>query len=111
LESSLRFTLLNDDKILRLKKNGRNCIFLKNGECSIYEVRPKICNMYPYWCIRLLDGTVKVIDHDDTYCLVRNSTVLTTDQEAIKRKIFSDILDEGVYYKKHIVYFFKEHNL
>ncbi len=33
------------------------CIFLKNGECSIYECRPLTCRMHlnfdidPYWCL------------------------------------------------------------
>jgi len=110
-ESSLRNYLLKDNKILRLQKRGRNCVFLKEGKCSIYTIRPKICQMYPHWCMRLLDGTLKVIDHDDNYCLVRNSTTLRTEDEEKLFKLFRDILDEGQYYKEHIDEFVKEHNI
>ncbi len=33
-----------------MKKNPQNgqCIFLKNNQCTIYEVRPLICRFYPF---------------------------------------------------------------
>ncbi len=31
-----------------LRKNG-DCSFLKNGQCSIYEHRPRICKTYPFY--------------------------------------------------------------
>lgn len=34
--------------ILRRKDNGE-CIFLTNGECSIYSHRPMICRCYPFF--------------------------------------------------------------
>lgn len=30
------------------KKNG-DCIFLEGKRCSLYEVRPKQCQSYPWW--------------------------------------------------------------
>lgn len=112
LENSLRATLVDkENKLLRLKQNGRECIFLKNGECSIYENRPKICKLYPYWCVRLLDNTLKVIDHDHSVCLVRNSQVLTETDETKMKVIFREILDEAQDYKENIGKFVKENKL
>ena len=29
-----------------LKKNGRDCVYLKDGRCSIWERAPKICRVF-----------------------------------------------------------------
>ncbi len=39
-----------------LRKN-RDCIFLKDGSCGIYESRPYICKTYPFY---LLDGRLMI---------------------------------------------------
>jgi hypothetical protein len=31
------------------KKPSRDCIFLKNGKCEIYSVRPTQCRTWPFW--------------------------------------------------------------
>ncbi|MCD6246310.1 YkgJ family cysteine cluster protein [candidate division WOR-3 bacterium] len=38
------------DRAYSLKENAENdCIFLKNGRCSIYPARPAQCKTYPFW--------------------------------------------------------------
>jgi len=32
-----------------LQNDGNKCIFLKEGKCSIYEVRPTQCRTFPFW--------------------------------------------------------------
>ena len=39
------FNLIAKDKIVK-SLNDENCVFLKNGRCSIYEERPSICRVY-----------------------------------------------------------------
>ena len=112
LENSLRHSLIKDEKILRLKQNKGDCVFLKEGKCSIYEVRPKICRIYPYWCIKLLNGRVKVIEHSRySLCLIRNLGALTEDEQKNKKKLFNDIHKEAEYYKKNITEFVAKNNL
>ena len=112
LESTLRFSLVNNDKILRIKKKDGKCFFLENGKCTIYEVRPKICRIYPYWCIKLINGRVKVIKHSpDSICLIRNLDVVTKDEETNIKKIFNEIFKEAKHYKKNITNFVKNNNL
>ena len=31
------------------EKPNNDCVFLKNGGCSIYSVRPTQCRTYPFW--------------------------------------------------------------
>ncbi len=31
------------------KKQGNDCIFLENGKCTIYAVRPMQCRTWPFW--------------------------------------------------------------
>jgi Fe-S-cluster containining protein len=39
---------VNDGEMpLRCEVNGRGCIFLREGNCSIYVVRPRRCKQFP----------------------------------------------------------------
>ena len=33
--------------VLKTKSHLSSCVFLKNGKCSIYQVRPRACRLYP----------------------------------------------------------------
>ena len=39
------------DKFLHLKeiKDDKNCIFLKNKKCEVYNSRPEQCRTWPFW--------------------------------------------------------------
>lgn len=39
----------DDLSLVDLEEDNWNCIMLKNGKCSIYEVRPLQCRTYPFW--------------------------------------------------------------
>lgn len=34
--------------LLREKENG-DCVFFRDGRCSVYEARPLQCRLYPFW--------------------------------------------------------------
>lgn len=103
LEGALRYILLDDSRILRIKKKDGKCIFFKDGKCSIYSVRPKICRIYPYWCVELIDGTVKVIQHDyPNLCSICD--VDNVDEKEIK-KLFDEIFGMIIKEKPDIVAF------
>ncbi|MDD3263949.1 MAG: YkgJ family cysteine cluster protein [Candidatus Nanoarchaeia archaeon] len=108
LEGTLRYSLLKDDKILRIKKRDGKCIFLKDRKCEIYEVRPKICRIYPYWCIKLINGKIMVIEHDsEPTCEICNLDDITKDEEVKIKKLFNDILKEAKHYNVNINNFVK----
>ena len=35
--------------ILKNKKNSKDCIFLKEKKCSVYNARPEQCRTWPFW--------------------------------------------------------------
>lgn len=37
------------DGNLSFKSRGDACVFLENGRCSVYELRPKQCSTFPFW--------------------------------------------------------------
>lgn len=39
----------NKYSLKELPKDNYKCIFLKNKQCQIYEVRPLQCRTYPFW--------------------------------------------------------------
>lgn len=45
LKGDFRFIRLSDGDMVIFTEE-RNCPYLKNGKCSIYEHRPKICREY-----------------------------------------------------------------
>lgn len=112
LEGALRYSQLdNKNRILRLKKQkDGKCIFLKNKKCSIYQFRPKICRIYPYWAMRLLDNSLKIIEHDTT----KRCPIIQADEQILKKqseelkKIFTEIERETVHYQKEIKKFVKK---
>lgn len=46
------YNLAKSGLILQLKKYNNDCIFLKRTKCEIYEVRPYICRLFPFWFLR-----------------------------------------------------------
>lgn len=47
------------------------CVFLKNGRCSVYEARPRVCRMYPF---TVVPGDQ---DRDFLYCLCTERSACT----------------------------------
>jgi Fe-S-cluster containining protein len=37
------------DGILHLKDPDKDCLFLQDGRCSVYEARPRQCRSWPFW--------------------------------------------------------------
>jgi Fe-S-cluster containining protein len=107
LEGALRYSQLDKDRILRLKtKTDGRCIFF-SGKCEIYEVRPNICRIYPYWAMRLDSGDIKIVMHDEVpVCPVikaRGAEIRISEEEKLAiRKTFRIIEREDLSYKKNI---------
>jgi Fe-S-cluster containining protein len=101
LEGALRYSQLQDkNRLLRLQKVKGNCIFLdETGRCKIYSVRPNICRIYPFWVMRLINGKLKIIEHDiDTKCSVIKGKdvkdILSKKEENKIKKLFRKIEKE-----------------
>jgi Fe-S-cluster containining protein len=59
----LDFFFVNDDFDLQLMNVDGRCVFLVDGQCSVYEVRPEGCRLYPL----ILDVSVARIVRD-SFC-------------------------------------------
>lgn len=46
------------DKVILMKGN-RKCSFLKENGCSIFDIRPKMCRIFPFW-FKEKDGRIKI---------------------------------------------------
>ncbi len=49
--ATLRFTkrlCAKTDGVFHLRLSGRDCMFLKDGTCSVYEARPTQCRTWPF---------------------------------------------------------------
>ncbi|MFA6073675.1 MAG: YkgJ family cysteine cluster protein [Candidatus Woesearchaeota archaeon] len=123
-EGNLRFSqLTKQNKILKLNtKNEGRCIFLDDkNKCKIYNIRPNICKMYPFWALRLTNNKLKIIQHDtNSRCQVlkqmskkQKDIEKTMTKNEIKniQIIFKQIEQENKYYKKNINNFVKKLNL
>jgi Fe-S-cluster containining protein len=43
------YTRTEEGRISLREKSDGSCIFLREGECSIYRVRPVQCRTFPFW--------------------------------------------------------------
>jgi len=43
------FTQKIDDQLILTDGEQGHCVFLENGRCLIYDVRPAQCRSYPFW--------------------------------------------------------------
>ena len=43
------FTRIIDDHLALVDGDEDNCVFLEDGKCMVYEVRPLQCRTYPFW--------------------------------------------------------------
>lgn len=121
LEGSLRYSQLDKkDRILRLKtKKGGRCIFLDDvGRCGIYQARPNICRIYPFWAIRLNDGKIRVIEHDiEPKCGILASFDGNIDKKVTDKEngkiiaVFKEIEKESDTYGRGIPKFLKKSGL
>jgi uncharacterized protein len=41
--------------LLSFKSENRACVFLKEGRCSVYALRPRQCRTFPFWSELLTD--------------------------------------------------------
>lgn len=42
----------------KMKKRGGVCIFLKDGACTIYNIRPTMCRLYPFLVQKTSEGII-----------------------------------------------------
>lgn len=123
LEGTLRYKQLDKNRLLRLKsKKDKRCIFLdKNNCCEIYEVRPNICKIYPFWAMKLINGRIKIVPHG-TESKCNNLTFINKNWEDVEKglskkeildikKVFSKIVNENKNYVKHIKFFVRQNKI
>lgn len=75
----------SDDNFINWK-NSLNCMFLENGKCSIYEVRPDICRMFGV--NQKCDKATNEISHfiEEQSLLQNTSFVIHRDGRVIKQR-------------------------
>jgi len=60
------------DKVILMKGNGK-CPFLKDGGCSIFDIRPRMCRIFPFW-FKEENGditiTIEKEDFEEDECLL-----------------------------------------
>ncbi|MFA6461543.1 MAG: YkgJ family cysteine cluster protein [Candidatus Woesearchaeota archaeon] len=69
-ESSLRLRLLtSQNRLLRIKSLRGRCYFLnQENRCTIYEISPGICKLYPYWYKKDQEGELTPVLHEGGHC-------------------------------------------
>ena len=123
LEGTLRYKQLDKNRLLRLKsKKDKRCVFLdKNNCCEIYEVRPNICKIYPFWAMKLINGRIKVVPHG-TESKCNTLKVINKDWEDVEKglskkevldikNVFNKIVNENKNYVKHIKLFVRQNKI
>ena len=59
------FDFSQSGNILQLKANkDKSCFFLKDKKCAIYNTRPLICRIFPFWYKKVKNEINIIIDDD-----------------------------------------------
>ncbi len=76
------------ESISPLDPTQHDCIFLKNKQCSIYQVRPVQCRTYPWWPDNL--KSEKAWNKEAAHC----EGIKTSDVEKVSLKVIKDSLND-----------------
>ncbi|MEX1013264.1 MAG: YkgJ family cysteine cluster protein [Waddliaceae bacterium] len=57
-----------------------DCVFLKDGKCSIYSVRPKQCRTYPFWPENVKTKEAWTLTAQECEGIHDEATVVTSDK-------------------------------
>jgi Fe-S-cluster containining protein len=109
--------IIKEGRVLRLKmgKDGR-CVFLKNNQCSVYEIRPLLCRMYPFWYRKTKSGKIEIelFDRNEPCRMSKANTSklkIPRKEMAILKKIARKMEKETKHYKKNIDRFVRQNKL
>lgn len=105
-EGFMRQKQLRKNHLLILKKKkNKDCIFFDKNKCSIYQFRPLICRIYPYWFF--LGEKMHIISHGEySRCKAlkqcRGDVILKKTELKELRNLSKKIELEDKYYRKNI---------
>lgn len=100
-----------------MTKNGGNCVFYTGGRCEHYEIRPRICKIFPYMLHRELDEDgnfeFRQIGGLDRHGLYHSEISDETCSQIVKevKKYEIDFLKQKLGFVKAIEKHFKKHGL
>jgi Fe-S-cluster containining protein len=52
------------DKVILMSGKDKRCVFLTDNGCSIFDVRPKMCRIHPFW-FEEKNGNIKITIEDE----------------------------------------------
>jgi uncharacterized protein len=84
------FSVLDEDRVPQLRNDAGHCVFLVKGRCSIYEVRPEGCRLYPL----VWDRDTNTVVRDD-FCPFNVEFSKTPQQEAAVRRVLATLEREA----------------
>ena len=77
------FCVLNEDHVPQLYNVDGSCIFLANGRCSVYELRPEGCRLYPL----ILDLDIDRVVRDDFCPFADEFDFASGDDELVRGSV------------------------
>lgn len=76
--------------VFEMHKTSGKCVFLKNNQCTIYEVRPLICRFYPFEMSTDKNGVYKFRATDECPAVSCNNA---DGEENLDAQFFRELLD------------------
>ncbi len=76
---------------MQLKNTHGHCVFLKNGQCTIYDARPQGCRLYPIIHNRTLGGAIC-----DDACPRHTDFPLTPETRRQLRRLIETLFPDGL---------------
>ncbi len=96
--TEIDFSLLNNDNYLKslyqLKRqeNSNACYFYKNNKCSIYDIRPIDCRIFPYDIKLEKDGNYYLVYYPTNNCNIKNTDFADLKMISYNTRLFIRLL-------------------
>lgn len=83
---------LKDLYQLKRQKDSSNCFFYQNNQCTIYDIRPLDCRIFPYDIKLEKDGNYYLVYYKSNNCQINNENIKDIKQVSYNTRLFLRLL-------------------
>ena len=83
---------LKDLYQMKRQENNNNCYFYKNNQCTIYEIRPIDCRIFPYDIKLENDGNYYLVYYKSKECQIMNEKIKDIKMVSYNTRLFLRLL-------------------
>ena len=93
---------LKDLYQMKRQENSNQCYFYRDNECTIYEIRPIDCRIFPYDIKLEKDGNYYLVYYKSNECQIINENIKDIKMVSYNTFVISDKINISPYWQRDI---------